>query len=158
MKRLDVLGVRVEMPSKQPLVLLKEAEGSRYLPIWIGPVEATAIAVAQQGVVTSRPQTHELFISTLQALGETVTSVEIVDVREGVFYARLNFASGATVDARPSDSIALAVRVDAEIWAAEEVLDSAGIVDEGDPQDQDAEVERFREFLDAVDPEDFENH
>lgn len=158
MKRLEVLGVRVEMPSKQPLVLLKEAEGQRFLPIWIGPVEATAIAIAQQQMETARPQTHALLVSVIESLGDELRSVDIVDVRDGVYFARLNFASGASVDARPSDSLAIALRVGAEIRATDEVLDSAGVVEEKDPQEQDAEVERFREFLDAVDPEDFEDH
>ena len=158
MKRLDILGVRVEMPSKQPLVLLKESGGTRYLPIWIGPVEATAIAIAQQQMATTRPQTHELLVSVIESLGDEVRSVDIVDVREGVYYARLNFTSGASVDARPSDSLAIALRVGAEIWAADDVLDSAGVIEESGPADQDAEIERFREFLDEVDPEDFEEH
>lgn len=160
MKRLDVLGVRVEMPSKQPLVLLREADGPRFLPIWIGPVEATAIAVAQQNVETSRPQTHELLASVIEALGDSLQAVEIVDVRDSVYYAQLKFSQGRIVDARPSDAIALALRVGAEVWAADSVLDDAGVTEDSkdDGEEQDAEVERFREFLDAVDPEDFEEH
>ena len=108
MNELDVVGVRVEMPSNQPIVLLREVGGDRYLPIWIGPGEATAIAFAQQGMTPARPLTHDLFKDVLEAVGQTLTEVRITDLREGVFYAELVFASGVEVSARPSDSIALA--------------------------------------------------
>lgn len=150
---MDVLGVRLEMPSKQPLVLLKESDGLRYVPIWIGAVEATAIAQAHQGIVGTRPQTHELTTSIITALGDELTGVFITAVSDGVFFAELSFASGVVVEARPSDSIALALRCGAQVWCAEEVLRDAGITEDSDA---DAEVERFREFLDEVDPADFE--
>ncbi len=103
--------MRVEMPTNQPLVLLRELDGGRYLPIWIGAVEASAIAYAQQGTVTARPLTHELMQHIVEALGDELNEVQIIDVRDGIFYASLIFASGAEVEARPSDSIALALRV-----------------------------------------------
>lgn len=146
------MGVRVEMPSNQPIVLLKETGGDRYLPIWIGPVEATAIAFAQQGVVPARPLTHDLFRDVLEALGQELTRIRIVDLREGVFYAELVFANGTEVSARPSDAIALALRTGTPIYGAEAVLDEAGIVI---PDEQEDEVEKFREFLDQISPEDF---
>ena len=146
------MGVRVEMPSNQPIVLLKETGGDRYLPIWIGPVEATAIAFAQQGVVPARPLTHDLFRDVLEALGHELTRIRIVDLREGVFYAELVFANGTEVSARPSDAIALALRTGTPIFGAEAVLDEAGIVI---PDEQEDEVEKFREFLDQISPEDF---
>lgn len=153
MRELEVVGVRVEMPSNQPLVLLREVEGERYLPIWIGAVEASAIAFAQQGVESPRPLTHELLQRIIDALGDELTLVQIDDVDDGVFYATLTFASGATVSARPSDSIALALRTDTRIEAAEQVLDVAGLIL---PADEDEEVEKFREFLEDIEPEDFE--
>ncbi len=152
MRELDVIGVRVEMPTEQPLVLLRESEGARYLPIWIGAVEASAIAFAQQGEPTSRPLTHELLQRVVDALGDELEEVRITDVEDGVFFATLVFGSGATVDARPSDSIALALRCGARILCAEDVLDAAGIASS---REEDEQVERFREFLDDVDPEDF---
>jgi len=152
MREVEVVGVRVEMPTNQPLVLLREAEGSRYLPIWIGAVEASAIAYAQQGTPTARPLTHELMHHVVEALGDELDEVRILDVKEGVFYALLVFASGAEVEARPSDSIALALRAGARIVCAEDVLDEAGIAS---TTDEDQEVEKFREFLDDVEPEDF---
>lgn len=153
MREVEVVGVRVEMPTNQPLVLLRELEGSRYLPIWIGAVEASAIAYAQQGTETARPLTHELMQRVVEALGDELDEVRIVDVHDGVFFASLVFASGAEVEARPSDSIALALRSGARIVCTEDVLDEAGIAS---TSDEDEEIEKFREFLDEVTPEDFE--
>ena len=142
------------MPSNQPIVLLREVAGERYLPIWIGAVEATAIAFAQQGVVPPRPLTHDLLKDVLEATGNELTEVQITSVQDRVFYATLVFASGVEVSARPSDSIALALRTGSRIVCAEEVLDEAGL---SVPAEQEDEVERFREFLDQVTPEDFES-
>ncbi|MGZ4452802.1 MAG: bifunctional nuclease family protein [Nocardioides sp.] len=153
MREVDVLGVRVEMPSNQPLVLLREVTGERYLPIWIGAVEATAIAFAQQGVVPPRPLTHDLLKDILEATGNELAEVRIVDVKDNVFFATLVFASGVEVSARPSDAIALALRMGTTIVCADEVLAEAGVAV---PAEQEDEVERFREFLDQVTPDDFE--
>jgi bifunctional DNase/RNase len=150
---LTVVGVRVELPSQQPIVLLKEAAGDRYLPIWIGAVEATAIAFAQQGIVTARPMTHDLLRDVLEAFGRPLREVTITDLRDGVFYAELVFDDGMTVSARPSDAIALAMRTGSVIRGQEGVLAEAGIAI---PDEQEDEVERFREFLDTITPEDFE--
>ena len=152
MREVEVVGVRVEMPTNQPLVLLRELEGNRYIPIWIGAVEASAIAFAQQGSPTPRPLTHQLMHDIVEALGDELDEVRITDVQDGVFHAQLHFGSGADVDARPSDSIALALRTGARIVCTEDVLDAAGIETD---REEDAEVEKFREFLDHVDPEDF---
>ena len=154
-REVDVVGVRVEMPSNQPIVLLREVAGDRYLPIWIGAVEATAIAFAQQGVVPPRPLTHDLLKDLLGATGNELTEVRITEVREGVFYAMLVLASGVEVSARPSDSIALALRTGTKIVCADDVLDEAGLEV---PEEDEDEVEKFREFLDSVSPEDFESH
>ncbi len=149
------MGVRVELPSNQPIVLLKESDGERYLPIWIGAVEATAIAFALQGIQTPRPMTHDLM---RDILGETEVAVERILISELVdqtFYALIRMSSdGRTVEvsSRPSDAIALAVRLNAPIFAAEEVLDQAGIELR---DEEETEVEKFREFLDQVSPEDF---
>ena len=153
MNELTVVGVRVELPSNQPIVLLKETAGDRYLPIWIGAVEATAIAFAQQGVVPARPLTHDLLKDVLEATGATLTAVTITDLRDGVYYADLQFASGVTVSARPSDAIALAMRNGTTIYAEESVLAEAGVAI---PHEQENEVEEFKRFLDEVSPEDFE--
>jgi len=151
-RQMEVVGVRVEMPTNQPIVLLKETQGERYLPIWIGPMEATAIAFAQQGMVPQRPLTHDLFKDVLEAFGVQLTTVNITALRDGIFFADLVFSNGQEVSARPSDSIALALRTGATIFAAEEILDEAGVAI---PDEQEDEVEKFREFLDTISPEDF---
>ena len=153
MREVEVVGVRVEMPSNSPIVLLREAEGERYLPIWIGAVEATAIAFAQQGVVPPRPLTHDLLKDVIEATGNTVREIRITEMRDNVFYATLALASGVEVSARPSDSIALALRTGARIVCAEEILEESGIAV---PDEQEETVEQFREFLEQVSPEDFE--
>jgi bifunctional DNase/RNase len=158
MVEMKLIGVRVELPGNQPIVLLKESEGERYLPIWVGTAEATAIAFALQGVVTARPMTHDLMKNILEELGVGVERIEITELREGTFYASIQMARNGTpfqISSRPSDAIALAVRVDVPIFANEEVLTEASIVIRED-EEQEAEVEKFREFLENVRPEDFE--
>lgn len=166
---LDVVGVRVEMPSNQPVVLLREHNGDRVIPIWIGPVEASAIAFAQQGVIPSRPLTHDLFRDTLGVLGVTLTEVRITDMRDGVFYASmiLRAADGGVVEisARPSDAIALALRAQAPVTGTSELIEQTAIEmpageddldgDEAEQVDPEAAVRQFREFLDQITPEDF---
>jgi hypothetical protein len=161
-RELDVVGVRVEMPSNQPIVLLREVGGDRFLPIWIGANEAAAIAFAQQGVVPPRPLTHDLFKDVLEALGATPEQVRITEVHDGTYYAELVFADGVQVSSRPSDSIALALRTGTPIFASDPLLDEAGVLmaetdEDGEPdtEQREDEVERFREFLDHVTPEDF---
>lgn len=157
MIEMSLVGVRVELPTNQPIVLLREAEGERFLPIWIGGVEAQAIAFALQGMSTPRPLTHDLFRDVIAALDVTVRRVVIVELRDGTFYADLVLERNGeeiVVSARPSDAIALAVRIGTAIFAAEDVLDEAAIIITDD--EEEAEVEKFREFLDEVSPEDFE--
>ena len=148
-----MVGVRVEMPSNQPIVLPRETSGERYLPIWVGAVEATAIAFAQQGVVPPRPLTHDLLKDVLNATGHDLAEVQITEVRDGVFYATLILGDGIEVSARPSDSIALALRTGSRILCSEEVLAEAGL---SVPEDEEEEVEKFRAFLDQINPEDFD--
>ncbi len=156
MRLMEVVGVRVEMATNNPIVLLKETDGERYLPIWIGPNEATAIAFAQQGMVPQRPLTHDLMRDMLEALDIRLTTVNITALRDGIFFADLIFSNGREVSARPSDSIALALRTGAAIYVREEILDEAGVaIPETDTDEQENEVEKFREFLDSISPEDF---
>jgi uncharacterized protein len=155
MRRMTLAGVRVELPTNQPIVLLKEDEGERYLPIWIGAAEAAAIAFAIQGVVTPRPMTHDLMKNLLEEVGAEVERIEITELREGTYYANINMKMNGNayeISARPSDAIALAVRVEAPIFADEEVLTDASILI---PSDEEDEVEKFREFIESVNPEDF---
>ena len=157
MRELDVVGVRVEMPSNQPMVLLREIGGTRYLPIWIGAGEASAIANAQEGVEPPRPLTHDLMVDTLKILGHKLSEVHITELEHnaelqgGTFFAVL-LVDGVQISARPSDAIALALRAGSEIYCADEVLDEAGVEV---PEEEEDEVEKFREFLDQVNPDDF---
>ncbi len=160
---MDLVGVRVELPSNTPIALLRERTGERrVLPIFIGGPEATAIAFALEEVVTPRPMTHDLLRNLLDDLGVSIESVSVTELRDRTFYAEieLHAADGVhRVSSRPSDAIALAVRVGTPIYAAEEVLDEAGFP-AGDDSDDDGEpeaevVEEFRQFIDTVNPEDF---
>ena len=171
MVNMEVVGVRIEMPSNQPIVLLKEVDGSRFLPIWVGAVEATAIAFAQQGMVAQRPLTHDLIADILEAADLTLTAVQVVQLQDGVFYAEIQVRteSGTVlkISARPSDAIAIALRTKSNILADSDLLDEVGIdiperllADGEDGQatgsvGSDGELERFREFLDQINPEDF---
>ncbi|MHB8511444.1 MAG: bifunctional nuclease family protein [Actinomycetota bacterium] len=157
MIELQLVGVRVELPTNQPIVLLREREGERFLPIWIGAVEATAIAFALQGIVTQRPMTHDLLKNILEATKVRVERVLITELKEGTFYATIEMSrDGAKfeISSRPSDAIALAVRVNVPIFAAESVLEEASIFIR---DDEEQEVEKFREFLEQISPEDFES-
>lgn len=157
MIELELVGVRVELPHNQPIVLLKETEGERFLPIWIGAVEATSIAFALQGVETARPMTHDLMKDLLDALEVDVERIVVTELRDGTFYAEIvldGLDGEVRVSSRPSDAIALAVRADIPVYAAEDVLDEAGILID-DSDEAETEVEKFKEFLDTVTPEDF---
>ena len=153
-----VESVRVHMLSSQHVVLLKETERERYLPIWIGPWEANAIASRLQGVTPERPMTHDLFVSALSDLGVKLERVVISSLAEETFHATLELAlDGKTVevDARPSDALALAVRTGVRIFASLEVLDRAGVAPEGQV---DEKLEVFREFINSLDVDLDEEH
>ncbi|MFD3443378.1 bifunctional nuclease family protein [Microbacteriaceae bacterium 4G12] len=173
MVQVRVIGIAVD-PGAQPLILLKpltdEAGGGRMLPIWIGPQEATSIFIAIEGAEAPRPLAHDLMKSLLEALDAQVERVDVTRIEEGTFYAEITLRtpSGTRIlDSRPSDAIALAARVDAPIWVADDVLEDAGIPDEAvegrDREATDAEaaaeeakLDEFKRFLDEVDPEDFQ--
>lgn len=168
---MGVTGVRVRMqaPDHDVLVLLGEADGDRSLPIVIGPHEGVAIATAHAGMSPPRPGSHDLMLSALSACGVSLRRVNIIALREGTFIAELVLSTGARVDARASDAIALALRAKVEVWCADDVLDEAAVLLETDEDgavrahqaepvsaaDAEEEVSVFREFLDSVDPDDF---
>ena len=162
MGEMRVVGIRVEPPNSQPVLLLRELEGERYLAIWIGQSEAASIALRQKGIEPPRPLTHDLMVNLIGAFERKLIEVRIIDMQEGTFYAEMVFDGNVRVSARPSDSIAVALRSDVPIIADEDVLTEAGLLipeeDGGDgaPAKED-EVEKFREFLDQVTPEDFES-
>ena len=154
---MELTGVRVELPTNQPIVLLRERDGERYLPIWIGASEAAAIALCLQGVVTPRPMTHDLMKTILEDLSVDVQRVVVTELRDATFFATIQLqrkGEDHEVSSRPSDAIALAVRMSVPIFASEDVLNEASILIPGDEEE---EVEKFREFLDNVSPEDFES-
>ena len=134
MGEVRVVGIRIEQPQNQPVLLLRESNGDRYLPIWIGQSEANAIALEQQGVEPTRPLTHDLIRDLIAALGHSLKEVRIVDLQEGTFYADLIFDRDIKVSARPSDSVAIAMRVGVPIYVEEAVLAEAGLLipDEND--------------------------
>jgi len=152
----ELVGVRLQLPTNQPVVLLREATGTRFLPIWVGAVEATAIAYAVEGLVPMRPLTHDLLKLVTESLGASVSRVVVTELRDAVFYADLVLERAGQevhVSARPSDAIAVAVRTGSPIFAAPEVIDEAGV--EIKDAEEESEIEKFREFLDEVTPEDF---
>ncbi|MCC9145011.1 MULTISPECIES: bifunctional nuclease family protein [unclassified Arthrobacter] len=163
MQEVEVVGVRIELPSNQPLVLLKEIEGERHLPIWIGAPEASAIAFVQQGIVPPRPMTHDLLVNLIHALKREVTFVRLISVEDTVFHAEIVFEDGTAVNSRASDAIAVALRIPCPIYCADEVLNQAGVrIADADPENEEEqdnaeqEMRQFREFLADVEPEDFE--
>lgn len=164
MVEMHLTAVRVELPTNNPVVLLQEVGGARRtLPIFIGAPEATAIAFALQGVATSRPMTHDLFRDVLVAAGVILDRVLITELREGTYYAELHLSLhgvSSVVSSRPSDAIALAARMEAPIFAEDELIDSEGVQLAADDEDEDAEVpeeivSQFREFIEGIRPEDF---
>lgn len=150
-REMFLVGVHVEQDADVPVLLLRESDGDRVLPLAIGAAEANAIILEQQGLRPARPLTHDLLGEVIEAFGRRLDRVLITDLRDGTFYAELVFDDDVRVSARPSDSVALALRVGAGIHADEQVLDEAGQVV---TTEQD-EVAKFREFLDSASPEDF---
>ncbi|MFP3901914.1 MAG: bifunctional nuclease family protein [Acidimicrobiia bacterium] len=148
-----------ERPTRTPVVILREQAGKRrILPIFIGTPEAQAIALSMQNIETPRPMTHDLMKVLLDEVGARVERITVTELRDGTFYAEIVLTSAGevrTVSSRPSDAIALAVRVDCPIFAEEEVLDEAGRVEQPDEEQAEQMVEEFREFIDHVNPEDF---
>ena len=160
---MELVGVRVEMPNSSPIALLRELGGDRrVLPIFIGAPEATAIAFALEEVVTPRPMTHDLFRSVLDDLGVSLERVTVTALLDGVFHAELelNARDGVhTISSRPSDALALAARTGSPIFATDALLAEAGYIDAGEDEEEPAEaevVEQFKEFINSVNPEDFE--
>jgi bifunctional DNase/RNase len=160
MQEMVIYGVSFDMVGKQPIVLLKTADGNKFLPIWIGHPEAAAILMKLQGASTPRPMTHDLFTEMLTQLDAKVVRIAVTELRDNTFYAMITIAVDGTeieVDSRPSDAIALAVRADAPIFAAPDVIEESAIEFEQTEEATDEELlEQFKEFLDEVKPDDFQ--
>jgi len=159
MQEMVIYGVSFDAGGKPPIVLLKTAEGDRFLPIWIGHFEAQAILMKLQGATAPRPLTHDLFINLLGQLEAKIEKIAVTDLRENTFYAVITLAhegGGETeIDSRPSDAIALAVRANAPIFATDAVIDEASVEFASDELGEDDIVARFKEFLDRVTPDEF---
>jgi hypothetical protein len=148
-----------ERPTRTPVVILREVSGQRrVLPIFIGVPEAQAIALTMQNIETPRPMTHDLMKNLLEEVGARVERITVTELREGTFFAEIVVrAQGEvrTVSSRPSDAIALAIRIGSPIFADEDVLEEAGRVEQPDEEEAEQVVEQFRDFIDQVNPEDF---
>lgn len=158
MIEVTVADIRVDRQSNAPVVLLRARSGARVLPIWIGPAEANAIAMELQGVKAQRPLTHDLFKHVLTGLGGELRRVVIAAVRENTYFAELHIHRGDEVfhvDARPSDSIALALRLHAPIFAAEQLFADAAIETDEPPPGGGMDSQSLRQYLEKLDPQDF---
>jgi bifunctional DNase/RNase len=158
MQEMVIYGVSFDMVGKQPIVLLKTADGNKFLPIWIGHPEAAAILMRLQGASTPRPMTHDLVSEMLSQLDARIVRIAVTELRENTFYAVITVSvdgSEIEVDSRPSDAIALAVRAEAPIFAADSVIDESAIEFEHEDVNEEEVVEEFKRFLDEVKPEDF---
>jgi bifunctional DNase/RNase len=158
MHEMDIYGVSFDLVGKQPIVLLKTKDGNRYLPIWIGQPEAAAILMKLQGASTPRPMTHDLVTEILSQLDAHVVRITVTELRENTFFAQVTVQMDGTefdVDSRPSDAIALAIRAEAPIFAADDVIEESAIEFEGDDVNEEEMVAEFKRFLDDVSPEQF---
>jgi bifunctional DNase/RNase len=170
MQEMTIYGVSFDLVGKQPIVLLKTAEGNKFLPIWIGHPEAAAILMKLQGAAPPRPMTHDLLTDIVGQLDAEVVRITVTELRESTFYARITLMSNGAeieIDSRPSDAIALAVRAEAKIFAADDVLEESAIEFEGEDDEEtaqriarasalgDVDPAEFRAFLDEVTPEMF---
>jgi bifunctional DNase/RNase len=155
-----IYGVSFDLVGKQPIVLLKTADGNKFLPIWIGHPEAAAILMKLQGAATPRPMTHDLVTDMLTQLDTSVVRICVTELRDNTFYASITLqqdGSEIEIDSRPSDAIALAVRADAKIFVADEVIDDSAIEFNQEPEDSGEVIDEFKKFLENVSPEDFGN-
>ena len=155
---MQIYGVSFDMVGKQPIVLLKTVDGNRFLPIWIGHPEAAAILMKLQGATTPRPMTHDLVTEMLGELGAEVVRITVTELKENTFYASITVQQNGSeieIDSRPSDAIALAVRAEAPIFAADRVIEESAIEFEGEEVNEEEIVDEFRKFLDQVTPDEF---
>ncbi|MCA9934712.1 MAG: bifunctional nuclease family protein [Ardenticatenaceae bacterium] len=169
MIEVEIDSIRISLVTQHRIVMLKEIDGERQIPIWIGPCEADAITIELQDVKVARPVTHDLLKNVISEMGGHISHVLVKELRDGIFHARLYLDANGTemnIDCRPSDAIALAVRVNVPIFIAEEVMDEVGILPEADIQEQesaesaDSEApetpDAFADFLNTLDFEDFD--
>ena len=158
MQEMVIYGVSFDMVGKQPIVLLKTRDGNKFLPIWIGHPEAAAILMKLQGASTPRPMTHDLLSDVLDQMEAKCEKVSVTELRDNTFFASITISMNGSeleIDSRPSDAIALAVRADAPIFAADDVIEESAIEFEGEEVNEDEIVDEFKKFLDSVSPDQF---
>ena len=158
MREMQIYGVSFDMVGKQPIELLKTVDDNRFLPIWIGHPEAAAILMKLQGADTPRPMTHDLMDDMLDQVDSKCERISITELRDNTFYASIAISTGGgevEIDSRPSDALALAVRLGVPIFVAEEVIDESSIEFDQGEEDNEQVVEKFKDFLDDISPEDF---
>jgi bifunctional DNase/RNase len=158
MVRMEIYGVSFDLVGKTPIVLLKTVAGNKFLPIWIGQPEAAAILMKLQEAPVPRPMTHDLAADLVQQLGGEVVSIAVTELRDSTFYASITVRQNGNeieIDSRPSDAIAIAIRVDAPIFAADEVIEESGVEFEGEEVSEEEMVDQFKQFLETVSPEEF---
>jgi bifunctional DNase/RNase len=158
MVRMEIYGVSFDLVGKTPIVLLKTVSGDKFLPIWIGPNEAQAILMKLQDASVPRPMTHDLAADLVTQLGGEVVSIAVTELRDSTFYASITVRQNGNeieIDSRPSDAIAIAIRVGAPIFAADEVIEESGVEFEGDEVSEEEMVDQFKQFLETVSPEEF---
>lgn len=161
MQEMNIYGVSFDLVGKQPIVLLKTANGNKFLPIWIGHNEASAILMKLQSQESPRPMTHDLLTEMVDQLGAAIARITVTELRENTFYAQITIVQDGQeieIDSRPSDAIAIAIRTEAPIFADDDVIAESAIEFEGEEVDEEqleAEVVKFRSFLDDVTPDQF---
>jgi len=154
-----VSGLTVDPITNSPIVILKEINGEKTLPIWIGLLEATAIASELESIKFSRPMTHDLIKNMMEMIDLKVSRIEVCDLKNNTYYALIHFKHGGkemSIDARPSDALAISLRVKAPIFVAEEVIHKSTQVDlKGEPQDRTEKGKKWQDILEKLKPEDF---
>ena len=158
-RQMDISGLTVDPVTNSPIVILKEVDGDQTLPIWIGILEATAIASELEGIKFSRPMTHDLLHNMLEMLGIKVIKIEVCELKNNTYYALIHLKHGEkemTIDARPSDALALALRVNSPIFVADEVINMSSQIDlKAEPEDKSESGKKWQEILEGLNPEDF---
>jgi bifunctional DNase/RNase len=158
-KPMVISGLTVDPVTNSPIVILKEIDGDQTLPIWIGLLEATAIASEMEGIKFSRPMTHDLLRNLMDMVDVKVAKIEVSDLKNNTYYAVIHFKHGEkkmSIDARPSDALAISLRVKAPIYVAEEVIKQSSQIElKAEPQDKSEKGKKWQEILESLNPEDF---
>lgn len=154
-----ISGLTMDPVTNSPIVILKAVDGDETLPIWIGLLEATAIASEMEGIKFSRPMTHDLLKNMMDMVDVKVARIEVADLKDNTYYAVIHFKQGEkemTLDARPSDALAISLRVKAPIFVAEEVIKQSSRIDlKSEPQDKSEKGKKWQEILESLNPDDF---